>query len=85
MSTLVQSNAEHKRCNRNVDLSPIYPVLSPKIKIAVKEIAMAGTHTTIAAANGGRFDSYLASPESGRGAGVVIVSTISGVDSDMTY
>ena len=46
---------------------------------------MAGTHVTIAAADGGKFDSYVASPISGKGAGVVIVSTISGVDSDMTY
>lgn len=46
---------------------------------------MAGTHTTIATADGGRFHSYIAAPESGEGAGVVIVSTISGVDSDMTY
>jgi len=46
---------------------------------------MAGTHITIAAADGGKFDSYVAAPVSGTGAGVVIVSTISGVDSDMTY
>ncbi|MGH7816839.1 MAG: dienelactone hydrolase family protein [Candidatus Binatia bacterium] len=46
---------------------------------------MAGTHVTIAAAGGGSFDSYVASPSSEKGAGVVIVSTISGVDSDMTY
>jgi carboxymethylenebutenolidase len=46
---------------------------------------MAGTHVTITAADGGKFDSYVASPVSGKGAGVVIVSTISGVDSDMTY
>ena len=41
---------------------------------------MAGTQVTIAAADGGKFDSYIAAPESGKGAGVVIVSTISGVD-----
>jgi carboxymethylenebutenolidase len=46
---------------------------------------MAGTHVTIAAADGGKFDSYVAAPESDKGAGVVIVSTISGVDSDMIY
>ncbi|HEU4343674.1 MAG TPA: dienelactone hydrolase family protein [Candidatus Binatia bacterium] len=46
---------------------------------------MAGTHVTIAAAGSGTFDSYVASPASEKGAGVVIVSTISGVDSDMTY
>ena len=46
---------------------------------------MAGTHVTIAAVDGGRFDSYVASPVSGKGAGVVIVSTISGVDGDMTH
>ena len=40
---------------------------------------------TIAAADGGKFDSYVAAPVSGKGAGVVIVSTISGVDSDMTH
>ena len=46
---------------------------------------MAGTHITIAATDGGSFDSYVASPESRRGAGVIIVSTISGVDNDMIY
>ena len=46
---------------------------------------MAGTHVTIAASGGGRFDSYVASPVSEKGAGVIIVSTISGVDSDMKY
>jgi carboxymethylenebutenolidase len=46
---------------------------------------MAGTHVTIAATDGGKFDSYVASPVSERGAGVIIVSTISGVDSDMKY
>src|SRR5215470_13223614 len=46
---------------------------------------MAGTHVTIAATDGGRFDSYVAAPVSEKGAGVVIVSTISGVDSDITY
>ena len=46
---------------------------------------MAGTHVTIAASGSARFDSYVASPKSEKGAGVVIVSTISGVDSDMTY
>jgi len=46
---------------------------------------MAGTHVTIAAADGGKFDSYIAAPASEKAAGVVIVSTISGVDSDMTY
>jgi dienelactone hydrolase len=46
---------------------------------------MAGTHLTIAATNSGTFDSYIALPVSEKGAGVVIVSTISGVDSDMTY
>ena len=46
---------------------------------------MVGTHVTIAATNSGKFDSYVASPMSEKGAGVVIVSTISGVDSDMTH
>ena len=46
---------------------------------------MAGTHVTIAATGSATFDSYVASPVSEKGAGVVIVSTISGVDSDMTY
>jgi carboxymethylenebutenolidase len=46
---------------------------------------MAGTHVTITAADGGMFDSYVAAPVAGQGAGVVIVSTISGVDSDMTH
>ena len=46
---------------------------------------MAGTHVTIAVADGGTFDSYVAAPAAGKGAGVVIVSTISGVDSDMTH
>jgi carboxymethylenebutenolidase len=46
---------------------------------------MAGTHVMIAAADGGKFDSYVTAPVSGKGAGVVIVSTISGVDSDMTH
>ena len=46
---------------------------------------MAGTHVMIAATDGGRFDSYVAAPVSEKGAGVVIVSTISGVDSDITY
>ena len=46
---------------------------------------MAGTHVTIPAADGGKFDSYVAAPVSGKGAGVVIVSTISGVDGDMTH
>jgi carboxymethylenebutenolidase len=45
---------------------------------------MAGTHVTIAAADGRTFDSYVATPAA-KGAGVVIVSTISGVDSDMTH
>ena len=44
---------------------------------------MAGTHVSIAATDSGTFDSYVASPASEKGAGVVIVSTISGVDSDM--
>ena len=46
---------------------------------------MAGTHVTIAVADGRTFDSYVAAPAAGKGAGVVIVSTISGVDSDMTH
>jgi len=46
---------------------------------------MARTHVTIRAADGGTFDSYVASPDCEKGAGVVIVSTISGVDSDMTH
>ena len=46
---------------------------------------MAGTHVTIAAADGRTFDSYVAAPAAGKGAGVVILSTISGVDSDMTH
>jgi carboxymethylenebutenolidase len=46
---------------------------------------VAGTHVTIAAADGGAFDSYVAAPAAGTGAGVIIVSTISGVDSDMTH
>jgi len=46
---------------------------------------MVGTHVTIAATNSGKFDSYVASPVSEKEAGVVIVSTISGVDSDMTH
>jgi len=46
---------------------------------------MAGTHVTIAVADGGTFDSYVAAPAAGKGAGVVIVSTISGADSDMTH
>jgi carboxymethylenebutenolidase len=46
---------------------------------------MAGTQVTIAAADGGSLDSYVAAPAVGRGAGVVVVSTISGVDSDMIY
>src|SRR4030095_4173136 len=53
--------------------------------IAGKEISMAGTHVTIASTGSATFDSYVASPVSDKGAGVVIVSTISGVDSDMTY
>ena len=46
---------------------------------------MTGTHVTIAATDRATFDSYIASPESEKGTGVVIISTISGVDSDMTY
>ena len=46
---------------------------------------MTGTHVTIAATDRATFDSYVASPVSKKGTGVVIVSTISGVDSDMTY
>ena len=46
---------------------------------------MAGTYVTIAASGSATFDSYIASPESEKGTGVVIISTISGVDSDMTY
>src|SRR5499425_166196 len=46
---------------------------------------MAGTHVMIAATDGGRFDSYVAAPVSEKGAGVVIVSTISCVDSDIPY
>src|SRR5262245_21931640 len=50
-----------------------------------KEIPMTGTHVTIAATDRATFDSYVASPVSENGAGVIIVSTISGVDSVMTY
>lgn len=39
----------------------------------------------ITAADGGKFDSYISAPASGKGAGVVIVSTISGVDGDMKH
>jgi len=46
---------------------------------------MAGTHVRIATTGSATFDSYIASPESEKGTGVVIISTISGVDSDMTY
>jgi carboxymethylenebutenolidase len=46
---------------------------------------MAGSHVTIIGADGGRFDTYVASPDCEKGAGVVIVSTISGVDSDMIH
>src|SRR5262249_11559964 len=46
---------------------------------------MAGAHVTIAATHRATFDSYVASPAADKGAGVIIVSTISGVDSDMTY
>jgi carboxymethylenebutenolidase len=46
---------------------------------------MAGTNVKITAADGGKFDSYVASPASNKGAGVVIVSTISGVDGDMIH
>src|SRR5919109_1612203 len=46
---------------------------------------MMGTHLMIAAADSGTLDSYVASPLGAKGAGVVIVSTISGVDTDMTY
>jgi len=46
---------------------------------------MTGTHVTIAATDRATFDSYVASPVSEKGAGVIIASTISGVDSDMTY
>lgn len=46
---------------------------------------MVGTLVTIAAAGSSTFDSYIAAPAAGEGAGVVIVSTVSGVDSDMTY
>jgi carboxymethylenebutenolidase len=44
---------------------------------------MAGSHVKIAAADGGSLDSYVAAPANGKGVGVVVVSTISGVDSDM--
>ena len=47
-------------------------------------MTMPGIHVSIAAA-AGRFDSYLAAPASGKGAGVILISTISGVDSDMTH
>src|SRR5262245_18665033 len=50
-----------------------------KIRDRGKEIPMAGTHVTIAGIHGATFDSYVASPVSEKGAGVVIVSTISGV------
>jgi carboxymethylenebutenolidase len=46
---------------------------------------MVGTHVTITAADGGAFDSYVTAPVAGKGAGVVVVSTISGVDGDMTH
>ena len=46
---------------------------------------MAGAQVSISAADGGAFDSYVVSPAVGEGTGVVIVSTISGVDSDMTH
>jgi carboxymethylenebutenolidase len=58
---------------------------SEKIKLETKEIPMAGTRVTIAATDSATFDAYVASPVSEKGAGVIIVSTISGVDSDMTY
>ncbi len=46
---------------------------------------MPASHVSITAADGGRFDSYVATPVSEKGAGVIIISTISGVDSDMTH
>jgi carboxymethylenebutenolidase len=46
---------------------------------------MAGVHVTIKAADGGRIDSYVAAPAASTGAGVVVLSTISGVDSDMIH
>src|SRR5262245_23717538 len=45
---------------------------------------MTGNHITIPDTDRATFDSYVASPVSKRGAGVVIVSTMSGVDSGMT-
>lgn len=46
---------------------------------------MAGSQVKISTADGGSLDSYVATPAAGKGAGVVLVSTISGVDSDMIY
>jgi carboxymethylenebutenolidase len=46
---------------------------------------MTGTHVMIAATDGRRFASYVAAPAAGEGVGVIIVSTVSGVDSDMTH
>lgn len=46
---------------------------------------MAAAHVSITAADGGTFDSYVNAPATGEGVGVVIVSTVSGVDSDMIH
>lgn len=44
---------------------------------------MAGQDIKISASEGGEFDSYLALPESGSGPGVVIISSVYGVDGDV--
>src|SRR5436309_12577825 len=70
----------------HIDVMPRYPLPSAQNEGSQeREIPMVGTHVTIAATNSGKFDSYVASPVSERGTGVVIVSTISGVDSDMMH
>ncbi len=46
---------------------------------------MAGNNVTVAATGDGAIDTYLAAPSSQKTTGVVIVSTISGIDSDMTH
>ena len=44
---------------------------------------MAGQDIKISASEGGEFDAYLALPESGSGPGVVIISSVFGVDGDV--
>src|SRR5262245_62871817 len=84
--SLYHTAASCQICCRSLGVStPLSYTFRLKNQDRGKEIPMTGTHVTIAATDRATFDSYVASPVSEKGAGVIIVYTISGVDSVMTY